>query len=76
MAQYKGIDVSKHQGTIDWAKVKAAGVQFAMLRAGYGRYDNQKDEQFEVNYKGATAAGIPVGAYHYSYATTAEQAKQ
>ena len=76
MAQYKGIDVSKHQGTIDWAKVKAAGVQFAMLRAGYGRYDNQKDEQFEANYKGATAAGIPVGAYHYSYATTAEQAKQ
>lgn len=76
MAQYKGIDVSKHNGTIDWAKVKAAGVQFAMLRAGYGRYDNQKDEQFEANYKGATAAGIPVGAYHYSYATTAEQAKQ
>ena len=76
MAQCKGIDVSKHQGTIDWAKVKAAGVQFAMLRAGYGRYDNQKDEQFEANYKGATAAGIPVGAYHYSYATTAEQAKQ
>lgn len=76
MTQYKGIDVSKHNGTIDWAKVKAAGVQFAMLRAGYGRYDNQKDEQFEANYKGATAAGIPVGAYHYSYATTAEQAKQ
>ena len=76
MAQYKGIDVSKHNGTIDWAKVKAAGVQFAMLRAGYGRYDNQKDERFEANYKGATAAGIPVGAYHYSYATTAEQAKQ
>lgn len=76
MTQYKGIDVSKHNGTIDWAKVKAAGVQFAMLRAGYGRYDNQKDERFEANYKGATAAGIPVGAYHYSYATTAEQAKQ
>ena len=76
MAQYKGIDVRKHNGTIDWAKVKAAGVQFAMLRAGYGRYDNQKDERFEANYKGATAAGIPVGAYHYSYATTAEQAKQ
>lgn len=76
MAQYKGIDVSKHNGAIDWNKVKAAGVQFAMLRAGYGRYDNQKDEQFEANYAGATAAGIPVGAYHYSYATNAEQAKQ
>lgn len=73
---YKGIDVSKHQGEINWQKVKADGIQFAMLRAGYGRYDNQKDEQFEANYAGATAAGIPVGAYHYSYATAAEQAKQ
>ena len=77
MATYKGIDVSKHQGKIDWQKVKSAGVQFfAMLRAGYGRYDNQKDEQFEANYAGAKAAGIPVGAYHYSYAKTVEQAKQ
>lgn len=76
MAEYKGIDVSEHNGEIDWKKVKAAGVQFAIIRAGYGRYDKQKDEQFEANYKGATAAGIPVGAYHYSYATTAEQAKQ
>lgn len=72
----KGIDVSKHNGKIDWAKVKASGVQFAMLRAGFGRYDNQKDERFEEYYAGATAAGIPVGAYHYSYATNAEQAKQ
>lgn len=75
MATYKGIDVSKHQGKIDWQKVKSAGVQFAMLRAGYGRYDKQKDEQFEANYSGAKAAGIPVGAYHYSYAENAEQAK-
>lgn len=75
MATYKGVDVSKHQGKIDWQKVKSAGVQFAMLRAGYGRYANQKDEQFEANYAGAKAAGIPVGAYHYSYAKTVEQAK-
>lgn len=72
----KGIDVSKYQGNIDWAKVKAAGVQFAMLRGGYGRYDSQKDTKFEQNYKGAKAAGVPVGAYHYSYAKTVEQAKQ
>lgn len=71
----KGIDVSKHQGKIDWKKVKNAGVEFAMIRAGYGRYDNQKDPQFEANYAGAKAAGIPVGAYHYSYAKTVEQAK-
>ena len=76
MAEIKGIDVSKHQGKIDWTKVKAAGVQFAMLRAGYGRYDQQKDERFEEYYAGATAVGIPVGAYHYSYAMNAEQAKQ
>ena len=44
---YKGIDVSKWQGTIDWKKVKTAGVQFAMLRAGYGMYEGQKDEYFE-----------------------------
>ena len=75
MATYKGIDVSKHQGKIDWQKVKSAGIQFAMLRAGYGRYANQKDEQFEANYTGAKAVGIPVGAYHYSYAKTVEQAK-
>lgn len=75
MASFKGIDVSKHQGKIDWNKVKSAGIQFAMIRAGYGRYDKQKDEQFEANYSGAKAAGIPVGAYHYSYAENAEQAK-
>lgn len=71
----KGIDVSKHQGKIDWQKVKNASVEFAMIRAGYGRYDNQKDPQFEANYAGAKSVGIPVGAYHYSYAKTVEQAK-
>ena len=71
----KGIDVSKHQGKIDWKKVKNAGIEFAMIRAGYGRYDNQKDQQFEANYAGAKSVGIPVGAYHYSYAKTVEQAK-
>lgn len=76
MANLTGIDVSKHQGKIDWKKVKGAGIQFAMIRAGYGRYDKQKDEQFETNYAGAKSAGIPVGAYHYSYAKTAEQAKE
>ncbi len=71
----KGIDVSRHQGSIDWTKVKGAGVEFAMLRAGYGKYDSQKDETFEQNYASAKSAGIPVGAYHYSYAQTVEDAK-
>lgn len=72
----KGIDVSYHQGTIDWSKVKSAGIEFAILRIGYGMYDNQKDKQFENNYKNARANGIPVGVYHYSYATSVEEAKK
>lgn len=75
----KGIDVSRWQGKIDWSKVKAAGIQFAILRAGYGdtlSYPTQKDETFEYNYAECKKYGIPVGAYWYSYATTVEQAKQ
>lgn len=71
-----GIDVSYHQGTIDWSKVKGAGIEFAILRIGYGMYDNQKDKQFENNYKNARANGIPVGVYHYSYATSVEEAEK
>ncbi len=72
----KGIDVSVHNGDIDWGKVKAAGIDFAILRAGYGKLAKQKDAKFEDNYKGAKDAGIPVGAYWYSYAATPEEAKQ
>ena len=68
-----GIDVSKHQGVIDWGKVKT---DFAILRAGFGRYASQKDPQFERNYAGAKAAGIPVGVYWYSYAKSAEEAHE
>ena len=71
----KGIDVSVHNGNIDWQKVKSAGIDFAILRAGYGRLASQKDEKFEQNYKNAKAAGIPVGAYWYSYAMTPEEAE-
>lgn len=72
----KGIDVSKHQGTIEWQKVKASGIDFAILRAGYGKYDNQKDERFEENYSNAKNAGIKLGAYHYSYAKSVDDAKK
>lgn len=71
-----GIDVSVYNGKIDWQKAKQNGVQFAIIRAGLGKYAKQKDERFEENYAGAKAAGIPVGAYWYSYATTVEEAKQ
>ena len=71
----KGIDVSVHNGNIDWQKVKNAGIDFAILRAGYGRLASQKDERFEQNYAGAKAAGIPVGAYWYSYAMSEDEAR-
>lgn len=72
-----GIDVSRYQGAVDWQAVKESGyVDFAILRAGFGRYTSQKDLQFERNYAGAKAAGIPVGAYWYSYAKSAEEARE
>ncbi len=71
----KGIDVSVHNGNIDWQKVKNAGIDFAILRAGYGRLASQKDERFEQNYSGAKAAGIPIGAYWYSYAMSEDEAR-
>ncbi len=73
---YKGIDVSKWQGSIDWDKVAASGVDFAIIRAGYGSSASQKDTKFEANYKAAKAAGIMVGVYWYSYATTKSGAKK
>ncbi|TGJ76845.1 GH25 family lysozyme [Caproiciproducens galactitolivorans] len=74
----KGIDVSVHQGTVDWAAVKADGVDFAILRSGYGneKPESQTDATFAANYDGATANGLKVGAYHVSYATTAAEAQQ
>lgn len=72
----RGIDVSVHNGVVDFKKVKAAGYDFVIIRAGYGRYDNQKDTKFDVNYKNAKAAGLHVGAYFYSYAKTSADAQQ
>lgn len=65
-----GIDVSYHNGNIDFGKVKAAGIEFVIIRAGYGKHISQKDKNFEKNYKAAKAAGLKVGAYWYSYAGT------
>lgn len=72
----KGIDVSEHQGHIDWAKVAKDGVEFAIIRAGYGRELSQKDDNFEQNYTAAKKAGIQVGAYWYSYADSVKRAEE
>ena len=73
--EMKGIDVSKWQGNIDWTKVKNSGVDFAIIREGYGKKDpKQVDKKFYDNYNGAKAVGIHVGVYHYSYADSVDDA--
>lgn len=74
-----GIDVSYCQGKIDWVKVKEAGVQYAIIRAGYrgmtaGGLD--EDDWVRINYEGASAAGISVGFYFFSQAISPEEAKE
>ncbi|MBR4282322.1 MAG: hypothetical protein IKT35_01260 [Clostridia bacterium] len=66
-----GIDVSHYQGDINWTKVKAAGVDFVIIQAGY---EYTKNQRFEEYYAGAKAAGIPVGAYLYTYADNVDEA--
>ena len=72
----KAIDVSVYQGNIDWQQVKASGIYAAVIRAGYGRYAKQEDIKFKQNYTNATSVGMPVGIYWFSYAKTADEAKQ
>lgn len=70
----KGIDVSMHQGVIDFAKVKAAGVKFVIIRCNnWNGLKNcvVKDPYFEQNYKNAKAAGLDVGAYYFTWQSTA-----
>ena len=72
VTSHKGIDVSSHQGNIDWNLVAQDGVEFAIIRVGYRGYGSEGrlvvDEKFENNIKGATAAGIKVGVYFFSQA--------
>lgn len=72
----RGVDVSRHNGNIDWAAVKNSGVDFAIIRTSYGwkNWDRQTDSQLINNINGAKAVGMPIGAYHYSYATTVDDA--
>lgn len=70
------IDVSTWQGRVDYAKVKAAGIRVVIIRAGYGNAATQVDNQFYNNYNGATAAGLSVGVYWYSYASGISDAER
>ena len=70
-AQLKGVDVSEWQGRIDWAKAKADGIEYAIIRVGWhGNNDSHVDDWFEYNVSECERLGIPYGVYLYSYITT------
>lgn len=74
-----GVDVSEHQGDIDWQAVRGAGVEFAILRVGYrGMTEGglNVDATFEQNYQGAVDAGLQVGVYFFSQAVSEEEARE
>lgn len=70
----RGIDVSVFNENIDWQAVKAAGIDFAICRTGFGRTD--ADETFQAQVDGAHKAGLICGAYHHSYALNADAAAE
>ena len=75
----KGIDISQHNGDVDWEKVKASGVTFAFIRAGIRGYGSGKlveDEKFDDNVTAAKAAGLKVGVYFFSQAVNEDEAKE
>jgi len=72
----KGVDVSEMNGSVDFQALKAAGIQFVLIRCGYGSdYPFQDDACFAENVRKADTAGMPWGAYLYSYAKNADMAK-
>lgn len=76
---YYGIDVSQWQGTINWKKVKADGISFVFIRCSYTSlksFNLHTDPKFTANVTAAAAAGLKVGVYHYSGATSATEAKK
>jgi len=68
-----GIDVSENNGIVDWNAVKEAGVEFAIIRLGYG--SSHLDSQFYANVCGALDKGLKIGVYYYSYALDEAAAK-
>lgn len=72
----KGIDVSKYQKQIDWGKVDASGIDFALIRIGMGNVISQEDPYFDTNVTQALAHGLYVGGYYFSYATSVADAQK
>ena len=72
-----GVDVSEHQGTIDWQAVAASGIEFAFIRVGYRTYGSgllQEDSYYYENLVGALDAGLQVGVYIYTQAINESEA--
>ena len=70
----KCLDISTWQGYVNFNKVKSAGYNYVILRAGFGRENSQKDNTFERNYANAKASGLKVGVYWFSYSTSPSDA--
>ncbi|MDD5864266.1 MAG: glycoside hydrolase family 25 protein [Firmicutes bacterium] len=76
---YAGVDVSAFQGSIDWTRVARSGIDFAIIRLGYRGYGSGKlveDDYAKKNLKGATEAGLPIGAYFFSQALSMDEAEE
>ena len=71
-----GLDVSEFQSSLDWPRLKQQGVQFVIVRAGFGSSLSQKDKMFQSHIEGALASGLQVGAYWFGYAYTVDGARK
>lgn len=71
----KGIDISDYQNNVNYDKLKADGIEFVIIKCGYGKNASQKDSLFEQHYANCKRVGLKVGAYLYSYANTIEGAR-
>ena len=72
---YNCVDVSEWNGDVDWEQAKANGVEFAIIRCGFGEDNEDKDDKyFHINMENAVKAGVKVGVYFYSYATDYDSA--
>lgn len=67
-----GVDLSTYQRNVNYLSLKASNIDFAIIRAGFGKNESQKDNLFEEHYAGLKYVGIPIGVYHYSYTTSIE----
>lgn len=70
----RGIDISKWNDTIDYSKLKPQGIEFVIIRCGFGKVNTQKDTLFEKHYAGCKQAGLKIGAYLYSYCSNIDDA--